>query len=343
MYILSEEFSRQAFMEEELGIKSSLFAPPKKDAVSLSNAQLGFMNMFAIPLFQGVADIMPEMRYTVDELEVNKRLFERQLQEEKSRSEGGGRGQQAELFQDGALSPRSRSLTTDDIHGDGLSAPRKADEDASQAQTAESLERQSVAGADPAAHAGLGRTASAMHPQGPESASTKRLGGQLITFDVVRDFAESDTFKHHGRRDGSAGSKLISFRDQRCSETTDGSTSGAGAGDWTSQDTGAMTSKMPISPSTQGTSIVSGESIERPGSSAPGLSASPPSAKGSSTMLRKKESLPFGEESNTAGYASEAEIKSLKKKPSWFRIREFPFFRRNKRPSSPCSAVDTAS
>lgn len=68
MHILSEEFSRQASMEGELQIQSSLMAPPKQDIASLAKSQLGFMNLFAIPLFQGVADIMPAMRHTVEKL-----------------------------------------------------------------------------------------------------------------------------------------------------------------------------------------------------------------------------------------------------------------------------------
>lgn len=83
--MLSEEFSRQASMEDELEIRSSLMAAPKKDILSLSNAQLGFMNMFAIPLFQGVAEIMPGMEYTVGELHANIKLFEIKVQEEQAK------------------------------------------------------------------------------------------------------------------------------------------------------------------------------------------------------------------------------------------------------------------
>ncbi|RSL87496.1 hypothetical protein CEP52_015502 [Fusarium oligoseptatum] len=88
-YILSEEFSRQASMEGELGIPSSLMSPPKQDMTSLAKSQLGFMNLFATPLFQGVADIMPTMDYTVEELEMNKSLFELKLQQEKGEGAAG--------------------------------------------------------------------------------------------------------------------------------------------------------------------------------------------------------------------------------------------------------------
>ena len=81
MYILCDEFSRQASMENEIGIQSSLVSQPKKEFMALVKAQLGFMNMFAIPLFQGVADVLPTMQYAVDELETNKAIFEKQVKE----------------------------------------------------------------------------------------------------------------------------------------------------------------------------------------------------------------------------------------------------------------------
>ncbi len=82
--ILADEFSRQAEMEIELDIKSSLVVPPKKDMLSQCNSQLGFMTRFAIPLFQGVADLLPAMRYCVDELELNRQLFDKKRKDEEA-------------------------------------------------------------------------------------------------------------------------------------------------------------------------------------------------------------------------------------------------------------------
>ncbi|EMR66692.1 putative high affinity camp protein [Eutypa lata UCREL1] len=105
MYILCDEFSRQANMESEIGIPSSLISPPKKDFLLLGKSQLNFMNMFAFPLFQGVADVLPTMQYTVDELEVNKVLFERQVEAIPGMDE-----ERRKQLAEGTLSPRSMSL-----------------------------------------------------------------------------------------------------------------------------------------------------------------------------------------------------------------------------------------
>ncbi|KAI1856185.1 uncharacterized protein JN550_013893, partial [Neoarthrinium moseri] len=109
MHILCDEFSRQASMEGEIGIPSSLIAEPKKDFLSLAKAQLGFMNLFAIPLFQGVADVLPAMKYTVEELEGNKTLFEKAIEDLPEMDE-----QRRKILQDGALSPRTMSMAVID-------------------------------------------------------------------------------------------------------------------------------------------------------------------------------------------------------------------------------------
>src|SRR5436190_2281313 len=80
--ILTDEFARQASMESELGIPSALFAPPVREIVELGKSQLSFMNMFAIPLFQGVTDVMPAMQFTVDELHKNIGAWDARVKEE---------------------------------------------------------------------------------------------------------------------------------------------------------------------------------------------------------------------------------------------------------------------
>jgi hypothetical protein len=335
MHILSEEFSRQSSMEEELEIKSSLMAPPKKDPVSLANAQLGFMNMFAIPLFQGVADIMPAMKYTVDELEANKTLFQRMVEVEKAKQSESDPERQARLFREGTMSPRTMSLAVGKDTGfEGLTTAQG--------------ELKAIRGATPSAILEVLRhdqtervpTPRLQTMEASESQTTTdetRPNGAPSTFDAVRDFAESDPFNSRNPGESYGDSKLSPSARQRCSETTEGSTSGAGAGDWASQATSATTGKMPVSPSTRGTSIVSRDSVERPRSSAAGLAVGPqPDTKGSPSTLTKKESAQLDEESASTGSISKGEHKSLKKRPSRFRMKDFPFFRRNKG-SSPSS------
>ncbi|KAK8048656.1 3'5'-cyclic nucleotide phosphodiesterase [Apiospora phragmitis] len=232
MYILCDEFSRQASMENQIGISSSLISEPRKDFLSLAKAQLGFMNMFAIPLFQGVADLLPSMQYTVDELEGNKTLFETAIEDLPEMEEDRKKRLQ------GTLSPRSMSIAI-------------APQDSRDSSSGKTL--------GPAQH--LNDHPSATNESGSNQPGEYReLNGVSNEFDSGADFAASDPFslhdaEHHVGRRGK----------QRCSETTEGSNSVPySAGDWASQATSATTGKMPLSPSTQGTSIISQESLERP-------------------------------------------------------------------------------
>jgi 3'5'-cyclic nucleotide phosphodiesterase len=83
--ILTDEFANQGTMEDELGIPTCLFGGPPTpgDIIKLGESQQGFMSVFARPLFDGVASVMPPMSYTVDELERNRQLWEKKIADEK--------------------------------------------------------------------------------------------------------------------------------------------------------------------------------------------------------------------------------------------------------------------
>ncbi|KAI1338023.1 HD-domain/PDEase-like protein [Xylariaceae sp. FL0016] len=312
MTILCDEFSRQATMENEIGIPSSLISKPKKDFMSLARAQLGFMNMFAIPLFEGVADILPAMQYTVHELEKNKRHFDKSLEDISSMEED-----MKKLFTQEALSPDTmklaESLTEDNERSSSTDTAKIA-------LIPENHAEWKKAGSSP--------------PDQPNQ--TPNIPGQYkemngattIDFDSVAEFAASDPFNindHENRVIGHNGK-------QRCSETTEGSSSVPGSGDWHSQATSATTGKMPLSPSTQGTSIVSQESLERP-SSGPMTTVTAPDSSSTSTPIAGNESGQSTEEdSNGQTLRPDGQ---LKKKSSRFRMNVSSLFRRNKGASSP--------
>ena len=97
---------------------------------------------------------------------------------------------------------------------------------------------------------------------------------------------------------------------QRSSDGTEVST------DWTSQATSATTSKMPLSPSTQGTSIMSQESLEKSlGSHQTPTGEGSIEGKGNSMVTVGMEKM-----------------RSLRKKPSRFRMN---FWKRSKSASPP--------
>jgi hypothetical protein len=88
--ILTDEFSNQGIMEQELQMPSCLFGGPpiRDDTIKLGESQIGFMNIFACPLFEAVTDILPAMRFAVDEILANKAVWERRGQSQTSHWEG---------------------------------------------------------------------------------------------------------------------------------------------------------------------------------------------------------------------------------------------------------------
>ncbi|KAI5926621.1 HD-domain/PDEase-like protein [Camillea tinctor] len=312
MTILCDEFSRQATMEEEIGIPSSLIAPPKKDFLSLAKAQLGFMNLFAIPLFQGVTEVLPDMQYTVLELNKNKHHFEKSVEEIPGMEEETRR-----LFTEEALSPRvtdlAKNLATQPGDGRGSSV-----ETAKVDLIPENYAEMKKAGSSPPdqAHHVL--------PNLPRR--YKEVNGISTDFESanVRANDPFNNYEHEHRGIGRHGK-------QRCSETTEGSSSAPGSGDWQSQVTSATTGKMPLSPSTQGTSIVSQESLERP-SSVPKPVVTGPTPTNVSTPALGVDYSNSEEDSNGTTLKPDT---TLKKKTSRFRMNMSTFFRRNKGASSP--------
>ena len=116
--VLTDEFARQATMETELGIPSALFAPPVRDSiVELGKSQIGFMNLFAWPLFRGVSDILPAMQFTVDRILSNRNVWEVKIEREiesLERQEGSGGSGDGGLQapRDSSISLRSHSISS---------------------------------------------------------------------------------------------------------------------------------------------------------------------------------------------------------------------------------------
>ncbi|KAI0434065.1 hypothetical protein F5Y09DRAFT_4715 [Xylaria sp. FL1042] len=304
MNILCDEFSRQAAMEEEIGIKSSLIQPPKKDFQSLAKAQLGFVKLFAIPLFQGVAEVLPQMQYTVLEVEKNTGYFEKTL--EKIPLMGESEKLLTQQALDLNIMKLVESLAIDEEYSIGTQPTDLIPVPSNQAKMKE---------------------ASSAPPykltQVPDiSRQYKEINSITTSFDNVPDFAV-------GHEDGILGHS----GKQRSSNTTEGSNSVPCSGDWQSQATSATTGKMPLSPSTQGTSIVSQDSVERP-SSDPTTTVTAPDSSRTTTPIAAVDSTQVSEEESNGTLKPDG---TLKKKTSRFRMNVSTFFRRNKGASSPAS------
>ncbi|KAF2972164.1 hypothetical protein GQX73_g1442 [Xylaria multiplex] len=311
MNILCDEFSRQAEMEDEIGIKSSLVQKPQKDFLSLAQAQLGFVKLFAIPLFQGVAEVLPQMQYTVSEVEKNTRHFENALERIQGMTEESKWPFTQPL--DAEIMKLVESLAMDEDY----SSVGTDEADLILVPTNQTKMRE--ASSAPPYH--LTRI--------PDiSRQYKEVNSITTSFDNITDFAASDPF-HTGENGGHIGRN----GKQRSSDTTEGSNSALCSGDWQSQATSATTGKMPLSPSTQGTSIVSQDSVERP-SSDPTTTVTAPDSSRTTTPIAVVDSLQVSEEESNGTLKPDG---TLKKKTSRFRMNVSTFFRRNKGAGSPAS------
>ncbi|KAK5257605.1 3',5'-cyclic-nucleotide phosphodiesterase [Cryomyces antarcticus] len=85
--ILTDEFSNQGAMEKVLNLPTCLFGGPpvRDDIIKMGESQIGFMNIFARPLFEAVTDILPRMKFSVDELTLNKAVWEKKIEQERQR------------------------------------------------------------------------------------------------------------------------------------------------------------------------------------------------------------------------------------------------------------------
>lgn len=259
-------------MEKELDIQTSLNAPPLTERASQFRSQLNFMNMFAIPLFQGVAEVLPAMKYCVSELMVNSDLFQQKIAEALTKTH-----------------PERRTSRQD--------GPAK------------------ICAGPPQISDSIARSASTPELRG----GYKVVNGTGSQFEPVKEVAFGEDGPNRSDR-------------QRCSGTTEGSSLAHTNGDCASS---ATTGRMPLSPSTQGTSVVSQESIERPKSNPIPVFTAPDSAK--SMTEPKMEGQPIFEV-DTANTLKSTEDKTVKKRPSRFRMNGFPFFRRHR---SPARATET--
>ena len=93
-------------MERQVGMETTLFGGPPDldDMIKLANGQIGFMTIFAHPLFANVADVIPALGFAAVEISTNKGVWITRI-EQKRRDQL----RSTESFDDGAISPRSQS------------------------------------------------------------------------------------------------------------------------------------------------------------------------------------------------------------------------------------------
>ena len=97
-------------MEQAVGMETVLFGGPPElgNVLKLANSQIGFMGIFAHPLFQNVADIIPAMGFAGAEILNNKGVWFTKAEHEKRKEQFR---RDTDLTEGGAISPRSQSPT----------------------------------------------------------------------------------------------------------------------------------------------------------------------------------------------------------------------------------------
>lgn len=104
--ILQEEFANQGEMEKEVGMETALFGGPPElgNVYKLATGQMGFMSIFALPLFEGVSDILSGLGFTVDHIRSNHTRWQYLADLERGRPL-----LMVDSSLDGHVSPRTRS------------------------------------------------------------------------------------------------------------------------------------------------------------------------------------------------------------------------------------------
>jgi 3',5'-cyclic-nucleotide phosphodiesterase len=327
-------------MEADLGIPTALFATPTRETVELGKSQLNFMNMFAIPLFQGVTDIMPAMQFTVDELHKNIKIWTTRIDEAQQRKDND------DSATDGMFSPRAMSLAfpsdaanqqgtdrTGSIssklgdalksitHGSSQKSTTTLEgitesnfQDTSSKELSNGLNEEAIAEPNGAIEGEpLIPPVYSMARRSPKpTPSQLQLSYATVSAPGLLDHPSQDTVTHNSLQKSNGilvGQSLVTdavVRDQqtptprpeskhhnfqRTSDITDSNNSAPGSHDWASQATSATTSKIPLSPSTRGTSIMSNDSTERPNTVSP-LTQPPSNLSPSLTNTTASQSCP---------------------------------------------------
>lgn len=118
-------------METDVGIPTTLFGGPPElgNIIKLANSQIGFMNIFARPLFEAVTDVLPAMVFAVDEIKENQKVWKGKIEDE--RANGSSKRPEKKRSSDAFLSPRSgspnRSASQPELsHPEGLPASQSS-------------------------------------------------------------------------------------------------------------------------------------------------------------------------------------------------------------------------
>jgi 3',5'-cyclic-nucleotide phosphodiesterase len=311
------------------------------------------MNLFALPLFQGVTDIMPDMKFSVDELQENKNVWTKkvEIETEKRRSKSGGAWDGRD---DDVLSPKDGGSAASSIVRQTSSAPAEPSSKPSETLIPEPNVASSGTAARlataPSPPSDQSRRSSPAPPnrlgQNPDIASRRSSGAFTGACTPPQTRRSSNTVPSqlqlgityppdgtYPHTDPSLVTVVVTSpgispksSDSKSAIPTkheNGYAERCSAGDRCSQGTNA-TNRLPYSPSTEATSFLSLESSVRSESDRP--RTSPPS------FADDKDSGELKSHSNVAM----GTVKTLRQRPSRSKFR-LTWWKSKKRPPIPSS------
>ncbi|OAL71056.1 hypothetical protein A7D00_4718 [Trichophyton violaceum] len=82
--VLQLEFANQGEMEINIGIATSLFGGPPElgNFIKKAQGQVGFMDIFGLPLFDGVTDILPDLAFAANTIRSNRFIWAKLMEHE---------------------------------------------------------------------------------------------------------------------------------------------------------------------------------------------------------------------------------------------------------------------
>lgn len=97
-----DEVINQGVIEKELEIPTCLMGGPpvKEDVIKMGGSQIGFMKLFAIPLFSGIMEVLPKMSFGIDSINNNRLVWEDKVAAETQRRSTVMESSQAKPVQD---------------------------------------------------------------------------------------------------------------------------------------------------------------------------------------------------------------------------------------------------
>ncbi|KAK2733961.1 3',5'-cyclic-nucleotide phosphodiesterase [Myotisia sp. PD_48] len=92
--VLQLEFANQGDMESNMGIETAIFGGPPEigNFIQKAKGQIGFMDIFALPLFDGVTYILPDMAFAVNSIRRNRFIWDKLIEHEELMASHKSRG-----------------------------------------------------------------------------------------------------------------------------------------------------------------------------------------------------------------------------------------------------------